>query len=143
MPHVGRDPNTRCDAGKREEKSNLEPPKKVVAIKRTKKKDTRRKQEPEAGISPAAAPCQLPDIEKADQSEEPNHEQLSSDVPMGQPSKSERNQPRKENSMFIVLREKVSERQSAVRHFFKKRGGSIPLIPNWDVNAIPEDEQED
>ena len=143
MPHVGRDPNTRCDARNREKKSNLESPKKVVAIKRTKKKDACRKQEPEVGIFPAAAPCQLPDIEKADQGEEPNHEQLSSDVPMGQPSKSERNQSRKENSMFIVLREKVSEPQSAGRHFFKKRGGSIPLIPNWDVDAVPEYEQDD
>ena len=121
----------------------MESPEKVVAIKRTKKKDARRKQKPEAGIFPAAAPCQLPDIEKADQGEEPNHEQLSSDVPMGQPSKSERNQSRKENSMFIVLREKVSEPQSAGCHFFKKRSGSIPLIPNWDVDAVPEYEKAD
>jgi len=83
----------------------------------------------------------LPNIEKADQSEEPNHEKLSPDVPMRQPSKSEKNQSRKKNSMFIVLREKVGKSQTTVRHFLKKRGGSVPVIPKWDVDAISEYEQ--
>ena len=62
---------------------------------------------------------------------------------MCQAPKSEEDQSRTKNSMFIVLREKVSEPQSAGCHFFKKRGGSIPLIPNWDVDAVPEYEKGD
>ncbi len=62
---------------------------------------------------------------------------------MRQPSKSEKNQPREKKSMFIVLREKVGKSQSAGRHFLKKRGSSVPLIPKWDVDAIPKYEQAD
>jgi len=43
--------------------------------------------------------------------------------------------------MFIVLREKVGKSQTTVRHFLKKRGGSVPVIPEWDVDAISEYEQ--
>ncbi len=45
--------------------------------------------------------------------------------------------------MFIVLREKVGEPQGAGRHFLKQRGSPIPLIPKWDVDAVPEYEQGD
>ena len=45
--------------------------------------------------------------------------------------------------MFVVLGEKVGKPQSAVRHFLKKRGGPIPLIEKWEVDAIPEYEQAD
>jgi hypothetical protein len=62
---------------------------------------------------------------------------------MRQPPKSERNQARKKSAMFIVLREKVGEPQSAGRHFLKERGSPVPLIPKWDVDAIPEYEQAD
>jgi hypothetical protein len=143
MPHIGCDPEARRDAGKREQKSNLEPPKKVLAIQWTKKKDTRRKQQPEAGVFSTTMPCHLPDIEKAGQREEPIHKQLSPDIPMRQPTKSEKNQARKKNSMFVVLREKVGESQSAGCHFLKKRGSPIPLIRKWDVDAIPKYEQAD
>ena len=121
----------------------MEPPEKVIVIKWAKKKYARRKQEPEAGVFPPTMPCHLPDIEKADEGEEPNHKQLSPDVPMRQPPKSEENQSRKKNSMFIVLREKVGETQSAGRHFLKKRGRSIPFIPKWGVDAIPQYEKTD
>jgi hypothetical protein len=50
---------------------------------RTKKKDTCRKQEPKAGVFPTTAPCHLPDNEKTDEGQEPNHKKLSPDVPMG------------------------------------------------------------
>ena len=129
------------DTGKGEKKSNLESPKEILAIKRAKEKYAGRKQDPEAGVLPATAPCQLPDVEKADQGEEPNHEKLGPHVPMRQPPKSKKNQSRKKNSMFIVLREKVGKSQTTVRHFLKKRGGSVPVIPEWDVDAISEYEQ--
>jgi hypothetical protein len=80
----------------------------------------------------------LPNIEKADESEEPNHKQLSPGVPMRQAPKSEENQSGKKNSMFIVLRKKVGESESAGRHFLKKWGRPIPFIPKWDVDAISE-----
>src|SRR5258708_6618802 len=102
MPQVGCNPNAGRDTGERKQKSNLEPAKKVLEIQWTKKKDAGRKQEPEAGVFPTTAQCQLPDIEKADQSEEPTHKQLRPDLPMRQPSKSEKNQSRKKNSMFVV-----------------------------------------
>jgi len=143
MPHISCNPDARCDTGKGEKKSNLKSPKKVLAVKRTKEKYARGKQDPEAGVLPATAPRHLPDIEKADQGERPNHKKLSPDVPMRQPPKSEKNQPRKKNSMFIVLREKVGEPQSAGRHFLKKRRSPVPLIPKWDVDAVPEYEQAD
>jgi hypothetical protein len=85
----------------------------------------------------------LPDIEEANQGEEPNHKQLSSDVPMGQAPKSEKNQSREKNSMFVVLREKVGEPQGAGCHFLKERSSPIPLIPKWGVDAIPENKQAD
>ena len=53
-------------------------------------------------------------------------------------AKSEEDQSRKKNSVFIVLREKVGESKSAGRHFLKKRGRPIPLIPKWGVDAISE-----
>ena len=145
MPHVGCNPDARCHTGKRKKESNLEAPKKVIVIKWAKKKDAGGKQDPKAtsGVLPATAPCHLPDIEKADEGEEPNHKQLSPDVPMRQPPKSEENQSRKKNSMFIVLREKVGESKSAGRHFLKKRGGPIPFIPKWGVDAIPQYEKTD
>jgi len=40
--------------------------------------------------------------------------------------------------MFIVLREKVGESKSAGRHFLKKRGSPIPLIPKWGIDANSE-----
>ena len=121
----------------------MESPKEILAIKRAKEKYAGRKQDPEAGVLPATAPCQLPDVEKADQGEKPNHKKLSPDVPMRQQPKSEKNQSRKKNSMFIVLREKVGEPQGAGRHFLKQRGSPVPLIPKWDVDAVPEYEQGD
>ena len=140
MPHVGRNPDARRDTGKRKKESNLEAPKKVIVIKWAKEKYTGGKQDPKAtsGLLPATAPCHLPDIEKADEGEEPNHKQLGPDVPMRQAPKSEEDQSRKENSMFIVLREKVGESKSAGRHFLKKRGRPIPFIPEWGVDAISE-----
>ena len=42
--------------------------------------------------------------------------------------------------MFVVLRKEVGNPKSAVRHFFKERGGAIPFIQNGKVDAIPEDE---
>jgi len=119
----------------RGKKSNLESPKKVVAVKKTKEKYARGKQDPEAGVLPATAPRHLPYIEKADQGEKPVHKKLSPDVPLRQPPKSEKNQPRKKNSMFIVLREKVGEPQSAGRNFLKN--------PKWEVDAVPEYEPAD
>ena len=121
----------------------MKSPKKVLAVKRTKEKYARGKQDPEAGVLPATAPRHLPYIEKADQGEKPVHKKLSPDVPLRQPPKSEKNQPRKKNSMFIVLREKVGEPQGARRHFLKKRGSPVPLIPKWDVDAVPEYEPAD
>jgi hypothetical protein len=143
MPHISCNPDARCDTGEGEKKSDLESPQKVFAIKGAKEKYAGGKQDPEAGVFPATAPCHLPDIEKADQGEEPNHKKLSPDVPMRQPPKSEKNQSRKENSMFIVLREKVGKSQGAGCHFLKKRGSPVPLIPKWDVDAIPEYETAD
>src|SRR5437660_11559739 len=92
MPHVGCNRDARCDAGKRKKESNLEAPEKVIVIKWAKKKYTGGKQDPKAtsGVLPATAPCHLPDIEKSDQGEEPNHKQLSPDVPMRQPPKARR-----------------------------------------------------
>ena len=118
----------------------MEAPKKVIVTKWAKKKYAGGKQDPKAtsGVLPAAPPCHLPDIEKADESEEPNHKQLSPGVPMRQAPKSEEDQSRKKNSMFIVLREKVGESESGGRHFLKKRGRPIPFIPKWGVDAIPE-----
>jgi hypothetical protein len=145
MPQVGCNPDARRDTGKGKKESNLEAPKKVIVIQWAKKKYAGGKQDPKAtsGVLPATAPCHLPDIEKADQGEEPTHKQLSPDVPMRQAPKSEKNQSWKKNSMFIVLREKVSKPQSAGRHFLKKRGGPIPFIPKWGVDAIPAYEKTD
>ena len=105
------------------------------------RKNAGRKQQQAAGVFPTTTPYYLPDIEKADEGEEPNHKQFSPDVPMRQPPKSERNQARKKNSMFVMLREKVGESKSAGSHFLKKRGRSIPLIQKWDIHAIPEYEK--
>ena len=140
MPHIGCNPDARRDTSQRKNESNLEAPEKVIAIKWAKKKYTGGKQDPKAmsGVLPATPPCHLPDIEKADESEEPNHKQLGSDVPMRQAPKSEEDQSRKKHSMFIVLREKVGESKSAGRHFLKKRGRPIPFIPKWGVDAISE-----
>ena len=140
MPHIGCNPDARRDTSQRKNESNLEAPEKVIAIKWAKKKYTGGKQDPKAtsGVLPATPPCHLPDIEKANQGEEPTHKQLSPDVPMRQAPKSEEDQSRKKNSMFIVLREKVGESKSAGRHFLKKRGRPIPFIPKWGVDAIPE-----
>jgi|SRR6476661_1590287 len=140
MPHIGCNPDARRDTSQRKNESNLEAPEKVIAIKWAKKKYTGGKQDPKAtsGVLPATPPCHLPDIEKANQSEEPTHKQLSPDVPMRQAPKSEEDQSRKKNSMFIVLREKVGESKSAGRHFLKKRGRPIPFIPKWGVDAISE-----
>ena len=140
MPHVGCNPDTRRDTGKRKKESNLEAPKKVIVTEWAKKKYAGGKQDPKAtsGVLPTTAPCHLPDIEKANQGEEPTHKQLSPGVPMRQAPKSEENQSRKKNSMFIVLREKVGESKSAGRHFLKKRGRPIPFIPKWGVDAISE-----
>ena len=143
MPNVGCDPNTRCETSKRKKKSDLESPKKILKTKWTKKKHAGRKQEPEGGALPTTAPCYLPDIEKANQGENPNHKQLSPDIPMRQPRKCEKNQAREKNSMFVVLGEKVGEPKSAGLRFLKKRCGPIPLIPKWDVDAIPEYEKAD
>jgi len=140
MPHIACNPDARCHTGERKNESNLEAPKKVIVTERVEKKYAGGKQDPKAtsGVLPAAPPCHLPDIEKADESEEPNHKQLSPGVPMRQAPKSEEDQSRKKNSMFIVLREKVGESESAGRHFLKKRGRPIPFIPKWGVDAIPE-----
>ena len=145
MPHLGRNPDAPRDTSQRKKESNLEAPKKVIVIKWAKKKYTGGKQDPKAtsGVLPATAPCHLPDIEKAGEGEEPNHKQLSPDVPMRQPPKSEENQSGKKNSMLIVLREKVGESKSAGRHFLKKRGRPIPFIPKWGVDAIPQYEKTD
>ena len=62
---------------------------------------------------------------------------------MRQPPESEKNQPRKKNPMFVVLREKVGKPQSPGRHFLEKGGDAIPFIEKWDVDAIPEYEQAD
>jgi hypothetical protein len=121
----------------------LESPEKVLPTKGTKEKHAGGKQDPEAGVLPATAPHQLPDIEEADETEKPNQKKLSADIPMRQPSKSDKNQLREKNSMFIVLREKVGKSQGAGSHFLKKRGSPVPLIPKWDVDAIPEYEQAD
>ena len=43
MPHVGCNPDARCDAGEWKKESNLESPKKVIVIKWAKKKDHWRK----------------------------------------------------------------------------------------------------
>ena len=138
MPHVSCNPDACRDTGKREKKSNLESPEKVLPAKGTKEKHAGGKQDPEAGVLPATPPCHLPDIEKANQGEEPTPKQLSPDVPMRQARKSEEDQSRKKNSMFIVLREKVGESKSAGRHFLKKRGRPVPFIPKWGVDAISE-----
>ena len=140
MPHIGCNPDARRDTSQRKNESNLEAPEKVIAIKWAKKKYTGGKQDPKAtsGVLPATPPCHLPDIEKANQGEEPTHKQLSPDVPMRQAPKSEEDQSRKKNSMFIVLGEKVGESKSAGRHFLKKRGRPIPFIPKWGVDAISE-----
>jgi len=140
MPHIGCNPDARRDTSQRKNESNLEAPEKVIAIKWAKKKYTGGKQDPKAtsGVLPATPPCHLPDIEKANQGEEPTHKQLSPDVPMRQAPKSEEDQSRKKNSMFIVLREKVGESKSVGRHFLKKRGRPIPFIPKWGVDAISE-----
>jgi len=116
----------------------LESPEKVLLTKGAKEKHAGGKQDPEAGVLPTTAPHQLPDIEEADETEKPNQKKLSADIPMRQPSKSERNQPREKNSMFIVLGEKVRESKSAGRHFLKKRGRPIPFVPKWGVDAISE-----
>ena len=55
---------------------------------------------------------------------------------MRQGPKSEEDQSRKKDSVFMVLREKVGESNSAGRHFLKKRSGPIPFIPKWGVDAI-------
>jgi hypothetical protein len=81
------------------------------------------------GNLPTSALCHLPDIEKADEGEEPTHKQLGPDVPMRQAPKSEEDQSRKKNSMFIVLREKVGESRVPGRHFLKKAGPSHPIHP--------------
>ena len=137
MPHVGCNPDTRCDAGKREKKSNLESPEKVVAIKRTKEKEARRKQKPEAGILPAAAPCQLPDIEKADESEEPNHEKA---------------QLGRSNGSAVQVRKKSVEEKEFDVHcaarknrripecrlpFFQKAGRFHPIDPKMGCRRHP------
>ena len=140
MPHIGCNPDARYHTGERKNESNLEAPKKVIVIKWAKEKYAGGKQNPKAtsGVLPATPPCHLPDIEKANQGEEPTPKQLSPDVPMRQAPKSEEDQSRKKNSMFIVLREKVGESKSAGRHFLKKRGRPIPFIPKWGVDAISE-----
>jgi len=145
MPHVGCNPDARCDTSQRKKESNLEAPKKVIVIKWAKEKYAGGKQDPKAtnGVLPATAPCHLPDIEKANQAEEPTHKQLGLDVPMGQAPKSEENQSRKKNPMFIVLSEKVGKTQSAGRHFLKKRRRPIPFVPKWGVDAIPQYEKTD
>jgi len=43
MPHISCNPNARCDTGKGQKKSNLESPKKALAVKGTKEKYTRGK----------------------------------------------------------------------------------------------------
>jgi hypothetical protein len=140
MPRVGRNPDARRETSQRKKESNLEAPKKVIVTEWVKKKYAGGKQDPKAtsGVLPPSALCHLPDIEKADEDEEPIHKQLGPDVPMRQAPKSEENQSRKKNSMFIVLREKVGESKSAGRHFLKKRGSPIPFIPKWGVDAISE-----
>ena len=62
---------------------------------------------------------------------------------MRQAPKSEENQSRKKNSMFIMLREEVGESKGSGRHFLKKRGRPIPFIPKWGVDAIPQYEEAD
>jgi hypothetical protein len=143
MANVGRNPDARCDTGKGEKKSNLEAPKEVLDIQWTEKKDACSKQQPEAGVFPAAASSQLPDIENADQGQEPDHEQLSPGVPMRQPGESESDQARKKNSMFIMWREKVTEPESASCRLLEKCSGSVPLVEKRGVNAIPKDENGD
>ena len=140
MPHIGCNPDARRDTSQRKNESNLEAPEKVIAIKWAKKKYTGGKQDPKttSGVLPANPPCHLPDIEKANQGEEPTRKQLSPGVPVRQAPKSEENQSGKKNSMFIVLREKVGESESAGCHFLKKRGRPIPFIPKWGVDAISE-----
>ena len=140
MPRVGRNPDAPRGTSQRKKESNLEAPKKVIVTERVKKKYAGGKQYPKAtsGVLPTSALCHLPDIKKADEGEEPTHKQLSPDVPMRQAPKSEEDQSRKKNSMFIVLREKVGESKSAGRHFLKKRGRPIPFIPKWGVDAISE-----
>jgi len=139
MPHVGRNPDARRDRSQRKKESNLEALEKVIVIKWAKKRYTGGKQDPKAtsGVLPATPPCHLPDIEKADEREEPNHKQFGSDVPMCQAPKSEEDQSRTKNSMFIVLREKVGESKSAGRRFLKKRSRPIPFIPKWGVDTNP------
>ena len=131
MPHVGCNPDARCDAGKRKKESNLEAPEKVIVIKWAKKKYTGGKQDPKAtsGVLPATAPCHLPDIEKADQGEEPNHKQLSPDVPMRQPPKSEKNQPRKKIRCSLCCAKKSANRRVPVAIFSKTPNGrSTPSL---------------
>jgi hypothetical protein len=45
--------------------------------------------------------------------------------------------------MFIVLREEVGDPEGAIRHFFKKRGGALPLIHMGEIDAVYEDEKAD
>ena len=84
MTHVGCNPDARRDTGEWKKKSNLESPKKIIVIEWAKEKYAGGKQDPKAtsGVLPATAPCHLPDIEKANQGEEPTHKQLGPDVPM-------------------------------------------------------------
>jgi len=142
MPHLGRNPDAPRDTSQWKKESNLEAPKKVIVIKWAKQKDTGGKQDPNAtsGALPTTAPCHLPDIEKADEGEE---QQLGPDVPLRQAPKSEENQSRKKNPMFIGLSEKVGKTQSAGRHFLKKRRRPIPFVPKWGVDAIPQYEKTD
>ena|SRR5207302_2961763 len=113
----------------RGKKSNLESPKKVVAVKKTKEKYARGKQDPEAGVLPATAPRHLPDIEKADQGEKPVHKKLSPDVPLRQPPKSEKNQPRKKIRCSLCCAKKLANRRVPVAIFSKTPNGrSTPSL---------------
>jgi len=145
MPHIGCNPDGRRDTSERKKESNLEAPKKVIVIKWAKEEHAGGKQDPKAtgGFLPTTAPCHLLDIEKTDEGEEPDHKQLSPDIPMGQAPQSEEDQSRKKNSVFIVLREKIAEFKSAGRHFLKKRRRPVPFIPKWGVDAISQYQKTD
>ena len=145
MPHIGCNPDARRHTSQRKNESNLEAPEKVIAIKWAKKKYTGGKQDPKAtsGVLPATPPCHLPDIEKADDREEPNHKQFGSDLPMCQAPKSEEDQSQTKNSMFIVLREKVGESKNPAAIFSKS--GAVPShsSQNGVSTPIPEYEKTD
>src|SRR5437868_565217 len=132
------DPETCSHGRERQEEADLKTPKQVLPLQWGKEQDVGSEQKPmtRAGVPPAADLRHAPKVQRANTSQDPDHEKRDAHVPVGELREAEREQAREGNPMLVMEGEEVGQAESARLHLFEEQPRTIPFIQPRCIHSV-------